>query len=52
MATYSHSRLETFRHCPRKFYYHYVAKVRLEEESEQIATLDRKSTRLNSSHRT
>ena len=38
MATYSHSRLECFRKCPRQFYYRYVAKVPLEDAPEQIAT--------------
>lgn len=38
MATYSHSKIEAFRHCPRKFYYRYVAKVKLEEGPEQVAT--------------
>lgn len=38
MATYSHSRLETFRKCPRQFYYRYVAKVPLEDSPDQIAT--------------
>ena len=38
MATYSYSRLQTFRQCPRKYHYRYVAKVRLEEEPEFIAT--------------
>lgn len=38
MAVYSHSRLETFRKCPRQFYYKYVAKVPLEDAPEQIAT--------------
>ena len=38
MAVYSHSRLETFRKCPRQFYYKYVAKLPLEDAPEQIAT--------------
>lgn len=38
MAKYSHSRLESFRKCPRQFYYRYVAKVPLEDAPEQIAT--------------
>ena len=38
MATFSFSKLETFKNCPRKFYYRYVAKVCLDEEPEQIAT--------------
>lgn len=37
MPVYSHSRLDTFRQCPRKFYYKYIAKVPLEDEPEQIA---------------
>lgn len=37
MAVYSHSRLDTFRQCPRKFYYRYIAKIPLEDEPEQIA---------------
>jgi len=32
MPVYSHSRLSTFETCPRQYYYHYVAKVRVEEE--------------------
>ena len=38
MPTYSHSKIESFRHCPRKYYYRYVAKVELPEAPEQIAT--------------
>lgn len=38
MTTYSHSKIEAFRQCPRKFYYRYIAKVELEESPEQIAT--------------
>jgi len=38
MTTYSHSKIEAFRQCPRKFYYKYIAKVELEDASEQIAT--------------
>ncbi len=37
MSPYSHSRIETFRQCPRKFHYRYVARVKLPEEPEQIA---------------
>ncbi|MBI5711602.1 MAG: PD-(D/E)XK nuclease family protein [Candidatus Eisenbacteria bacterium] len=37
MSPYSHSRLETYRQCPRKFHYRYVARVELPEEPEQIA---------------
>lgn len=38
MPTYSHSRIECFRHCPRKYFYRYIAKVVLTEPPEQIAT--------------
>ncbi len=38
MAIYSYSRLQTFRQCPRKYYYRYVAKVPLKDEPEFIAT--------------
>jgi len=38
MSTYSHSKIEAFRQCPRKFYYKYIAKVELEDAPEQIAT--------------
>ncbi len=38
MPTYSHSRIECFRHCPRKYFYRYIAKVVLPEPPEQIAT--------------
>ena len=38
MGTYSHSKLDSFRKCPRQFYYHYIAKVPLEKTTEQIAT--------------
>lgn len=38
MAVYSHSRLDTFRKCPRQFYYRYIAKLPLDESPEQIAT--------------
>lgn len=38
MAVYSHSRLETFRKCPRQFYYRYIAKIPLDDAPEQIAT--------------
>lgn len=38
MSTYSHSKIEAFCHCPRKFYYKYIAKVELEDAPEQIAT--------------
>jgi len=38
MPTYSHSRIESFRQCPRKYFYRYIAKVELPEPPEQIAT--------------
>ena len=38
MTTFSHSRIETFRRCPRQYYYRYVARVKLPEVPEQIAT--------------
>lgn len=38
MPTYSHSRIECFRQCPRKYFYRYIAKVELPEPPEQIAT--------------
>ncbi|QQS09520.1 MAG: PD-(D/E)XK nuclease family protein [Phycisphaerales bacterium] len=38
MPTYSHSRIECFRHCSRKYFYRYIAKVELPEPPEQIAT--------------
>ena len=36
MAVWSHSRIESFRQCPRKFYYRYVKRVKLPEEPETI----------------
>lgn len=36
MATWSHSRLESFRNCPRQYFYRYVARVKLPEEPETI----------------
>lgn len=36
MPVWSHSRIETFRQCPRKYYYRYVARVKLPEEPESI----------------
>ena len=36
MTTYSYSRLGTFDDCPRKYYYQYVAKIKLEERPEGI----------------
>jgi RecB family exonuclease len=38
MGTYSHSKLDSFRKCPRQFYYRYIAQVPLDETPEQIAT--------------
>jgi hypothetical protein len=37
MALYSYSQLETFKHCPRKFFYRYVAKLKLAEVPKFIA---------------
>ncbi len=36
MPIWSHSRIESFRQCPRKFFYRYVARVKLPEEPETI----------------
>lgn len=36
MAVWSHSRIESFRRCPRKYFYRYVARVKLPEEPESI----------------
>ena len=36
MAVWSHSRIESFRQCPRKYFYRYVKKVRLPKEPETI----------------
>ena len=36
MSLWSHSRLEMFRQCPRKYFYRYVKKVKLPEEPESI----------------
>lgn len=36
MPTWSHSRIETFRQCPRKYFYRYVKRVKLPEEPESI----------------
>jgi putative RecB family exonuclease len=36
VAIWSHSRIESFRQCPRKFYYRYVKRVKLPEEPESI----------------
>lgn len=32
MPTYSHSRLSCFEQCPRKYFYQYIAKIKIEEE--------------------
>jgi putative RecB family exonuclease len=37
MSQWSHTRLETFRQCARRYFYRYVARVRLPEEPETIA---------------
>lgn len=36
MANWSHSRLESFRKCPRQYFYRYVARVKLPDEPESI----------------
>ncbi len=36
MATWSHTRLEAFRNCARKYFYKYVARVKLPKEPESI----------------
>jgi putative RecB family exonuclease len=36
MPVWSHSRLQAFRQCPRKFFYRYVQRVKLPEEPETI----------------
>ena len=36
MTTYSYSRLGTFDGCPRKYYYQYVTKIKLEDRPEGI----------------
>lgn len=36
MGRYSHSSLETFRHCPRNYYYRYVARVKLPRPPETV----------------
>ena len=38
MPRFSHSSIESFRNCPRQYYYRYVARVKLPEVPEQIAT--------------
>ena len=38
MPTFSHSRIETFRQCPRKYFYQHVARIKLPEVPEHIAT--------------
>lgn len=37
LPTYSHSKIECYRSCPRKYYYQYIAKVKLEDTPHQIA---------------
>ncbi len=37
MATWSHSRIESYRSCPRKYHLKYVQRVRLPEEPETLA---------------
>lgn len=36
MATWSHSRIQSFRNCPRQYFYKYVARVKLPDEPETI----------------
>lgn len=36
MTTYSYSRLGTLDSCPRKYYYQYVAKIKLDERPQSI----------------
>jgi len=36
VATWSHSRIESFRQCPRKYYYRYVKRVKMPDEPETI----------------
>ncbi len=36
MSTWSHTRIETFRQCARKYFYQYVARVKLPREPEGI----------------
>jgi len=36
MPTWSHSRIEMFRQCPRKYFYRHIARVKLPEEPESI----------------
>lgn len=38
MPTFSHSRIEAFRRCPRQYFYRYVARVKLPEVPEHVAT--------------
>jgi len=37
VATYSHSKLNCFEQCPRKYYYKYIARITLPDVPEQIA---------------
>lgn len=37
MGQWSHSRLESYRSCPRKFFYRYIQRVKLPEEPESLA---------------
>lgn len=37
MSVFSYSRLETFKQCPRKYYYRYVVRVRMKDQPETIA---------------
>jgi putative RecB family exonuclease len=37
MPTWSHSRIESFRQCPRKYYFAYIGKPELPDEPETIA---------------
>jgi len=37
MAQWSHSRIESYRSCPRKFFFRYVARVKQPEEPETLA---------------
>lgn len=37
MPTFSHSKIETFRQCPRKYFYKYVERVQLPDVPEHVA---------------
>lgn len=37
MAQWSHSRIESYRQCPRKFHFKYVARLKLPDEPETLA---------------